>query len=49
MKILIVDDEQDIRDALGRKLRRESFDVFLAWKVYERSTQNDPIWSFWTL
>jgi DNA-binding response OmpR family regulator len=30
MKILIVDDEQDIRDALGRKLRRESFDVFLA-------------------
>lgn len=29
MKILIVDDEQPIRDALGRKLRRESFEVFL--------------------
>ncbi len=27
MKVLIVDDEQDIRDALGRKLRREGFDV----------------------
>ncbi len=30
MKILIVDDEQDIRDALGRKLRRENFEVVLA-------------------
>lgn len=30
MKILIVDDEQDIREALGRKLRRELFDVVLA-------------------
>jgi two-component system KDP operon response regulator KdpE len=30
MKVLIVDDEQAIRDALGRKLRREGFDVFLA-------------------
>ncbi len=30
MKILVVDDEQDIRDALGRKLKREGFDVFLA-------------------
>jgi two-component system KDP operon response regulator KdpE len=30
MKILIVDDEQAIRDALGRKLRREGFTVFLA-------------------
>lgn len=30
MKILIVDDEQDIREALGRKLRRESFEVALA-------------------
>lgn len=30
MKILVVDDEQDIRDALGRKLRRDSFDVVLA-------------------
>jgi two-component system KDP operon response regulator KdpE len=29
MKVLIVDDEQDIRDALGRKLRREGFDVVL--------------------
>ncbi len=29
MKILIVDDEQAIRDALGRKLRREGFDVVL--------------------
>lgn len=29
MKILIVDDEQDIRDALGRKLRREGFEVVL--------------------
>lgn len=28
-KILIVDDEPDIREALGRKLRRESFEVFL--------------------
>jgi two-component system KDP operon response regulator KdpE len=27
MKVLIVDDEQDIRDALGRKLHREGFDV----------------------
>lgn len=30
MKILIVDDEQDIRDALSRKLKREGFDVFTA-------------------
>lgn len=30
MKILIVDDEQDIREALGRKLRRDGFDVVLA-------------------
>ena len=30
MKILIVDDEQEIRDALGRKLRREGLNVFLA-------------------
>ncbi len=30
MKILIVDDEQAIRDGLGRKLRREGFDVSLA-------------------
>ncbi len=29
MKVLIVDDEQAIRDALGRKLRRDGFDVFL--------------------
>jgi two-component system, OmpR family, KDP operon response regulator KdpE len=29
MKILIVDDEQAIRDALGRKLRREGFDVIV--------------------
>jgi two-component system, OmpR family, KDP operon response regulator KdpE len=29
MKILIMDDEQAIRDALGRKLRREGFEVFL--------------------
>jgi two-component system KDP operon response regulator KdpE len=29
MKVLIVDDEQAIRDALGRKLRREGFDVIL--------------------
>lgn len=29
MKVLIVDDEQAIRDALGRKLRREEFDVIL--------------------
>lgn len=27
MKILIVDDEQAIRDAIGRKLRRDGFDV----------------------
>ena len=27
MKVLIVDDEQDIRDALGRKLQREGFEV----------------------
>ncbi|QPC81199.1 response regulator transcription factor [Phototrophicus methaneseepsis] len=27
MKALIVDDEQDIREALGRKLRRENFEV----------------------
>lgn len=30
MRVLIVDDEQAIRDALGRKLRRESFEVSLA-------------------
>lgn len=30
MKILIVDDEQAIREALGRKLRREGFDVSLS-------------------
>lgn len=30
MRILIVDDEQAIRDALGRKLKREGFDVILA-------------------
>ncbi|MAS34257.1 MAG: DNA-binding response regulator [Anaerolineaceae bacterium] len=30
MKVLIVDDEQAIRDALGRKLRREGFDVMLS-------------------
>lgn len=30
MKVLIVDDEQAIRDALGRKLRREGFGVILA-------------------
>jgi len=30
MKILIVDDEQAIRDALGRKLKRENYAVILA-------------------
>ncbi len=30
MRILIVDDEQAIRDALGRKLKREGYDVALA-------------------
>jgi len=30
MKIMIVDDEQAIREALGRKLQRENFDVVLA-------------------
>lgn len=30
MKVLIVDDEQAIRDALGRKLTREDFEVVLA-------------------
>jgi DNA-binding response OmpR family regulator len=30
MKILIVDDEQDIREALGRKLKREMFEIVLA-------------------
>lgn len=29
MKVLIVEDEQAIRDALGRKLRREGFEVVL--------------------
>src|SRR5687767_205080 len=30
MKILVVDDELAIRDALGRKLRREGYNVLLA-------------------
>lgn len=30
MKIMIVDDEQAIREALGRKLRREGYDVILS-------------------
>jgi DNA-binding response OmpR family regulator len=30
MKVMIVDDEQAIRDALGRKLRREGFEVLLS-------------------
>lgn len=30
MKILIVDDEADIRDALARKLRREGYDVIVS-------------------
>jgi two-component system KDP operon response regulator KdpE len=30
MKVLIVDDEQPIREALGRKLRRDGFTVLLA-------------------
>lgn len=30
MKILVIDDEQAIRDAVGRKLRREGFEVVLA-------------------
>jgi two-component system, OmpR family, KDP operon response regulator KdpE len=30
MKVLIVDDEQAIRDALGRKLEREGFEVVLS-------------------
>jgi two-component system KDP operon response regulator KdpE len=29
MKVMIVDDEQPIRDALGRKLKREGFDAIL--------------------
>lgn len=29
MKVMIVDDEQPIRDALGKKLRREGYEVFL--------------------
>jgi len=29
MKVMIVDDEQAIRDALGRKLKRDGFDVVL--------------------
>jgi DNA-binding response OmpR family regulator len=29
-KILVIDDEEAIRDALGRKLRREGFNVSLA-------------------
>lgn len=30
MKVLIVDDEQSIREALGRKLQRDGYEVFLA-------------------
>src|SRR5215207_3466196 len=30
MKILVVDDEQEIREPMGRKLRREGFDVVLS-------------------
>jgi two-component system KDP operon response regulator KdpE len=30
MKVLIVDDEQAIREALGRKLKREGFDVLMS-------------------
>jgi DNA-binding response OmpR family regulator len=35
MKVLIVDDELAIRDALGRKLRREGFNVLLAGQGLE--------------
>ncbi len=36
MKVLIVDDELPIRDALGRKLRREGFNVLLAGSGIDR-------------
>ncbi len=29
MKILVIDDEQDIREALGRRLKREGFEIVL--------------------
>jgi two-component system KDP operon response regulator KdpE len=35
MKIMIVDDEQSIRDALGRKLRRDGFDTVLCADGHE--------------
>ena len=48
MKVLIVDDEQSIRDALGRKLRRENFEVVLCGNGLEglrafHSTQPDLV------
>ncbi len=48
MKVLIVDDEQSIRDALGRKLRRENFEVVLCGDGLEglrafHSTQPDLV------
>lgn len=43
MRVLLVDDELAIRDALGRKLRREGFDVLLAGDGLEglRSFHNE--------
>ena len=46
MKILVVDDEQDVREALGRKLRREGFEAILCsngadgWRAFHEERPN---------
>ena len=54
MKIMIVDDEQAIREALGRKLRREGYDVILSADGLEalqacRRQMPDAILLDWTM
>ena len=42
LKILVVDDEQEIREPMGRKLRREGFDVVLSSDGLEGSRAAFP-------